>query len=483
MIVELLGYLPDHDPTVVGVLTDCSGVVPTFRGMAGAPAPEAASIATLAATCVGSALLTLLDGTTRIFAGTATNLYETGSSTWTDVSRAATYTTGTSGRWRFAQQENVSFAANGADTLQASVSSGAFSCVAGAPIANIVEAVGKFVFGVNTATATNQIAWSALGDYTDWVTSVATQAGSDTVTETPGGITAFRRFGITAILYKRNSMYLGTNVGPPNIWQFDLIPGVAGALSQEVVVNIGTPENPKHIFMGEDNFYVYDGSKPIPIADDSVRNSVFDFIQKSRDYACTAMHDANNSRVYFWYPTTDSDIPDKCVVYHYKKNRWGRDDRSVEAVTEFSSSFVTYDALGALYPTYADFPSATYDAAFAGSSQIFPAIFDTSHILQTMTGASATSSITTGDYGDDQIFTTLNSIRPRFLVSPTSATMTNYYKQNEGDSLTTGTVTTLSSRNTFDVIREARWHRLKMSFVGDWEMAGFSPVWEKGGLE
>jgi hypothetical protein len=151
MIVKLLGYSPDTDPTVIGVLTNCSGVVPSFRGMKGAPSPADTPLATLAATCMGAALATKLDGTTRLFAGAPQKLYEAGASTWTDVSRAATYTTSTTGRWRFAQQGNVSFAANGADTIQASVSTGAFSCIAGAPIANIVETVGKFVFAINTS--------------------------------------------------------------------------------------------------------------------------------------------------------------------------------------------------------------------------------------------------------------------------------------------------------------------------------------------
>src|ERR1051326_2102998 len=135
MLIKLLGYAPDADESIPGILVNASGVVPSLRGMKGAPSPASSGMATLAATCVGSALLTKLDGTTRLIAGAPQKLYEAGASTWTDVSRAATYTTSTTGVWRFAQQGNVSFGANGADTIQASVSTGAFSCIAGAPIA------------------------------------------------------------------------------------------------------------------------------------------------------------------------------------------------------------------------------------------------------------------------------------------------------------------------------------------------------------
>lgn len=482
MIIQLLGLAPDADPNIVGVLTACSGVIPTVRGMKGAPSPTSAGMATLAATCQGAARLVKLDGTNRFIAGTGGKLYEAGASTWTDVSQAATYTAGSTARWRFAQQENVSFAANGADTLQASVSTGAFSCVAGAPIASIVETVGKFVFVANTSSASNQIRWSALGDYTDWTAAVATQSGIDTLEETPGGITAAKRFGNAIVVFKKSSMFLGINVGPPNIWQFELIPGSVGAMSQESVVSIGTPENPKLIFMGEDDFYVFDGARPVKIGTNRVKQEVFGDLLQSRYYACLAAHDTDNSIVRFWYPTNDSPNPNKCVVYNYLSDKWGRDDRQIEAAADFVSPSITYDGLGALYATYASFPNLSYDLAFAGSNQTVPVIFNTSHEIKKLTGMAEGTSFITGDLGDPQRFTTVNRVVPIFLQAPTTARLTNYYKNRTGDNLTTGTTTDISS-GAFDFLFDARWHRLEMSFTGDWEMTGFSPEWERGGLE
>lgn len=483
MIVALLGYAPDADPTIIGVLTNCSGVVPSIKGMKGAPSPSDTGMATLDATCQGAALLTKLDGTTRLLAGTAKKIQEAGSSTWSNVSRAATYTTAATGLWRFAQQANVSLAANGSDTLQASVSSGPFSCVAGAPIAAIVETVGKFVFAASTSSNAHGIQWSALNDYTSWSPSVATQAGSDVLTATPGSITAARRFGNTVIVYKKNSMFLGVNVGPPTVWEFNLIPGTAGAMSQEVVVNIGTPENPKHIFMGEDDFYLYDGSKPVPIGSNRVKKTVFGELVQSRSYACKALHDPRENRVYFYYPAVDSVLPGKAVVYNYKTDRWGQDvDRQIEAATDYVAAAITYDSVGALYATYNALPNLTYDQAFVGSTQISPAIFNTSHQIKTLTGAAGNTSFITGDYGDDSRMTTATRVIPRFIQAPSSATLTNYYKQRSGDSLTADGTTDLSS-GKFDFIREARWHRLQFAFTGDWEMPGFVPEWEDSGSE
>lgn len=480
-LINLLGYAPDASPDIVGVLTQCSGVVPSIRGMKGAPTPADAGLATLAATCMGSALLVKNDGTTRFFAGTHLKLYEAGASTWTDVSRAASYTAGTAGRWRFAQQENVSFAADGTDTIQASVATGPFSCVAGAPVAAIVETVGKFVFGLNIANATNRVSWCALGDYTDWVASIATQAGSDDLTESPGSITAGRKFGNYLIVYKKNSMYVGVNVGPPNVWQFDLIPGTAGALSQEVVVNVGTPENPKHIVMGEDNFYSFDGSRPVPIGTNQVKEHVFRSLQQNRSYACLALHVSKDNLIYFYYPTSDTALPNSCVVYNYRADKWGVDDRQVEAAAEFVAASVTYDGLGSLYSTYEDPPSLSYDTGLLGSSQLSPVIFSTSHQLMTLTGPAGATSFTTGDLGDDIQSTLITTVWPRFIVAPTSATLTNYFRENSTESLTADSIAILEN-GKFDLLRDAHWHRLQFSFSGDWEMSAFKPEWTETGF-
>lgn len=485
MNVQLLGFAPDADPTIKGVLTACSGVVPSLKGLKGAPTPVSAGMATLAATCQGAAVLAKLDGTNRFFAGTGVKLYEGGSSTWADVSRAAAYTMSGAQRWRFAQFGNTSIAANGADTMQASVSAGAFSCIPGAPIAAITETVGAFVFGANTSAGSNIVQWSGINNYATWVASIATQSGSDTLTATSGAITAIKRFGNALIVYKRDSMFLGVYVGPPNVWTINSnqIVGNAGAISQESVVNIGTSENPKHIFMGIDNFYLYDGAKPVPIGTNRVKNAVFNVLLQSRASACTALHDKANTLVYFFYPLTDSNNPDKCVVYNYRTDMWGVDDRQVQATIEFVPTGVTYDGLGGLYATYNDLPNVSYDSAFTNSVQATPSVFDTTNSIKMLTGAAANTSITTGDLGDDQLVTMVNRVRPRFLTKPTSSTWTPQYRMNPGDTLSSDSAVSLSAYGAFDFMREARWHKGIMNMSGDWELGVLNFEVTEGSLE
>lgn len=485
--VKLLGYAPDADPTIVGVITGAAAAVPSLRGMKGAPSAASTGIAAAANTVVGAACLTLLNDTNRIFAGTGQKLYEANNTSFADVSRAATYGATSSTPWRFAVQGNVALAANQNDTIQASVSSGAFSCIAGAPKASFIEVVDQFVFAGYTNESTygsSPDRWwcSALGDYTSWTTSIATQSATGRLLATAGPITGMKKYGQGLIIYKKRSMYLGTYVGPPVIWAFQQIPGEVGALQQEAIVNIGTEENPKHIFPGANDFYIFDGSKPRSIGTNRVKNTVFGALLDSRYYAVKALHDRTNALVYFYYPVSDSAIPDHCVVYNYRTDQWGVDDRQVEAVLDFVTPGITYTSLGTYYSTYADLPSLSYDSAFLGSSVRYPAVIDTNHQLKTLTGTAGNSAITLGDIGDETQLSTLRRVRPRFVTAPTSATQTNYYKMNSGDDLTTDQMVSMTN-GKFDLMRDARWHRLAYNYTGDWEQSGLVPDLVASGLE
>lgn len=478
--IPLMGYAPDADSSILGVLTNCSGVIPTTKGMKGAPSPVSTPLAALASTCQGAVVVTKLDGTSRFFAGMSSAINEAGVSTWSNVSATVT-ALASSSRWRFAQQGNVTLAVNNTSTIQASTGS-AFTVLGSAPVAALVEVVNQFVIVANTSVSTQTWQCSALGDYTNWTNSIATQAVSGTLQGSPGPITGLRRFGDSIIAYKKNSMYFGTYVGAPVVWNFVQIPGEAGAMSQECIVNIGTPENPKHIFMGNEDFYLFDGGRPVPIGNNRLKVKVFGELLQSRYYACTALHDKVNGLVYFYYPVSDSVFPDHCVVYNYRTDRWGVDDRQIECTTEYVSGSITYDTLGNSYATYNDLPTSTYDMAFLNASQAQPALFKTDHKAYTLTGAAGSTSFTTGDYGDDDQFITVRRIRPRFLTSPTSAALTSFYRNNLGDTLTTGSSANLVN-GSFDFLRDARWHRFQIDLVGNWEAPGFSYDAERSGLE
>lgn len=478
-MIEWKGYAPDLANHVPGIFRDCENVIPTVKGFAGAPTPALSSLLTaaVAATAQGAADLAQLDQTTRFFVGTTAKLYEAAATAWTDRTRASggDYSVSAAVRWRFDVQNSVCFAVAKSDTLQFSAS-GAFADVSGAPKASIVTNVGNFLFLFDTNEAVygdslNRWWCSALGDYTDWTPSVATQCTTGLLTATAGKITGAKRFGEAVIVYKEKSMYLGVYVGPPAIWEFRLLPEDAGALSQEAIIDIGEAESPKHVFMGYDDFYFFDGSRAVPIGDANLKESVFRDLKRTKQGLAMALHDRQRSNVYFFYPSDESNLLKKCVVFNYYTNKWGRDDRSVQVVASFTPTGLTYADAGTAYSTYGDVTGSTYENTFSSSLTPVPAVFDTTNTLKTLTGSAQTSSITTGEYGDNDTYSSLHRVKVHYESNPTSATMTNYYKYNAGDADTTDTVTT-ETNSRFDVLRSARWHKFRFDFVGDWEAAG-----------
>jgi hypothetical protein len=482
MQVELVGYAPDLPQTTPGVITTCTAMVPSMRGMKGAPSVQSPSGITgaLASTCQGGASLRKLDESVRVFAGTATKMYEIAGGAWTDRTRASggDYALGGDLRWRFSQFGNVSLAVAKSDNLQESTT-GAFATVSGAPKAGVVEVVGQFVFLGDTNEGTfgdspNRWWCSAKGDYTDWTPAISTECASGLITSTPGKIRAIKRFGPHVVIYKLRSIHLGIYAGQPSIWSFDReISSQVGALSSEAIVDVGTPEEPRHIFMGFDDFYEFNGGRPRPIGQGWVKETVFNELNKTYMERAMALLDRVNSLVYFFYPTGASNNPDKCVVYNYKTQRWGRADRTVEFAFEYISVGLSYDDLGSLYSTYNDLPSVSYDSTIWTSGYPIPAVFDSSHVLKTLDGPASTSGFTLGDMGEDEKFSTITRVRPRFFTAPSAASLTNYYRENLGDALTTGATTSLN-RGKFDFMRSSRWHRLDFSFTGPVELGAMN---------
>ncbi|MES2637557.1 MAG: hypothetical protein V4605_09545 [Pseudomonadota bacterium] len=485
MTGEVAFYSPDTDPTILGTLTNVNALVPSLKGYKGAPSAMNAGLPALPLQVQGALSLKKPDNTSRFIIGTATKLYEAAASSWTDVSRVGAYGLASDARWSFAQYGTTSLAANKADLLQFS-NSGAFADVAASPRAAYVEVANNFTFLANTNEAIygdspDRVIWSALGSFSDYVASIATQAGTTRLTSRPGPIVGIKRFSNGIVVYKQNSMYAGTYVGAPNLWSFQDVPGEIGAVSNNVIVPIGTPEDPKHIFMGAYDFYQFDGARPVPIGS-PLKETVFSEINRNNIGLSTALHDVQNSRVYFYYCSGGSSLPDKCVVYNYKTNKWGRDDQMIECAAEYIVPSLTYGGFGTLYSTYGDAPNVSYGSSLFSSASLTPSIFKTDHILYTISGASAQSTLTTGDIGDEINYKLLRRIKPQFISAPASATLTNYYRDSLGAPLTTDFNVNMSNYR-FDFLRSARWHRINITFSGDVELNSLIPDYTEAGSE
>lgn len=464
-MIPVIGFAPDAEQTTPGLIAACDNMVPYLNGMEGAPSPSTPSATpALAAACLGAAVVSKLDDTRRIIAGTTTKLYELLAGAWTDVSRVGNYSGGVDTRWSITQFGDSTLCANRAEVIQRSTG-GDFADIATAPKAEVIFTVGSFVMALNVNDGTEKRdGWHccAAFDDTSWTPSTATQATSGRLVATAGPLTAGMRLGEYAIAYKRNSIYLGQYVGAPIVWNWIQAPGGnAGCVGKEAICDVGGA----HFFVGEDNLWLFDGTRPVPVAEGVVKQWFNDTCSPEYRHRTICTYDRNRGLVWVFFPSNSSTTPDSAIVYHVQGQKWGIANRSIEAALNYVQPGVTIDGLTAYSATIDGLSSYSFDSQFWLTGGRSIAIFDTSHQLQSMTGSSVGGSMETGEVGDDFTVSRLRGIRLRYATAPTSATAQVSLQQNSGTGFTSsGSGDVLDGK--FDVRQTARWHKAVFTFVG-----------------
>ncbi len=468
-MVPLIGLSPDSPPTTPGIMTACTNLVPTEDGFSAAPSAVAPSgVGPLVDPCRGGAVVGLINGTRRIFAGTATRIYELSGSSWVDVSRAGAYTGGADSRWSITQFGNVTIAANDAQVIQASNGSGAFADIAGAPIARVVFTVGDFVMALNTSDGTygdqGDRWWcSGIFNHATWTPSLSTQANTGRLVQGGGDLLAGLALGKQAVAYKAKAMFLGTYVGGEAVWQWEPVPGEQGVIGPDAVCDA----NGVHVFVGEDNLWLYDGVRPQPFGQSDVRQWFFDNSSPAFRFRTIVRYERQNNRVWLFFAGVSSTdgTPDTTLIYHMKTGRWGRADRTIQAALDFIQTGLTYDTLDTVAATMDTLPNIPFDSQFWLQGGRSLAVFDNLNQLRTYTGGSTGCSFTTGDIGDDQAFSYMSEARIRFIQSPSAATVTGQTYRNTGGPAVAGGFSSFFD-GAFHLRQSARWHRLTFTMTG-----------------
>lgn len=470
-MIGFVGFSPDADPTTPGVITDCTQLIPSERGMKSAPSAVAVSgLGALPAECRGAAVLTNTSGIRRTFAGTQTKIYELASGTWSDVS-GVTFTGSSENRWCFAQFGNVSLASNDTEGIVSSTA-GTFAAVAGAPKARVLVSIPNFVIALNTNSsafgdAPDRWHTCAFQDPTSWTADATVQAVSGRLVEGGGELTAGISFGSGLVAFKSRAMFLGVYSGPPEVIQYQRVPGEQGCVGPEAVVDIGGAI----LFVGEDNIWMYDGSRPVPIAHD-LRQWFYDDLSATYKYRTIVSYDRNNGRVWIYYPSTvSSGKPDSAIVFHLNRKVWGRANRTIEAAMNYVTPGITWDTLSSIASTWDTLPDIPWDSQSWQASGRALAVFDTAHTLKTLTGSGEDSGLTTGDIGDDEGASFVRGVRLRFFTDPTTSTVTGQTKTGVGASATTAGSGTFAN-GKYDIRQSGRFHRLSFLFTGNVEVSG-----------
>ena len=87
-----------------------------------------------------------------------------------------------------------------------------------------------------------------------------------------------------------------------------------------------------------------------------------------------------------------------------------------------------------------------------------------------------------GDYGDDNVLTSLKRIRCHFLTAPQTGSVQTTYRMDSGSPYSVNTKTGTLNGSKFDILQQGRFHRGQFTFTGSCELSGVEFQLEQRGL-
>lgn len=152
-------------------------------------------------------------------------------------------------------------------------------------------------------------------DYTD----PATLAGLYTFSETDDSVVDALKLGEELAIYKQRSIYGMRYVGGSFIFQIKRTPTQLGLLVPDAVCSFQNGQ----FFVGQSDFYVYDGIQPpFTVGEGRVRDTFFKLLSRGQKNKIFVQHDPTLKNIYIFFPTGENVWCDKALIYRYDENVW-----------------------------------------------------------------------------------------------------------------------------------------------------------------
>lgn len=456
--VQFTEWLPDQPSNTAALLT-ANNVVPVAIGYV--PFPLSADFSNAASENLNNVFAAKYDTVTKLFAGGATKLFTFDSSTLNlnDSSKVGGY----SGpyRWNFAQFGSVVLATNNAQVIQAldltSLSTTFADVSASAPKAKFITIVRDFVVAAYIDTAGDKIQWSDINDETDWVSGGASQADYQVI-PSGGNITGITGGEFGLVLLERAIVRM-SYIGSPLFFQFDTISRNLGCNTAGSITQYGA----NTYFLGDDGFYVCDGTQVIAIGNDKVDNWFYQNMNVSQQDTISSAVDPIRNIVVWNFPNTDGGRT--LLIYNWQIKKWSTADTTLEYISSLSTTSTTLEGLD-VYGSIDAVPASLDDRLWAGGKFLFGGADGAK--ISTYTGSSSTANLIAGEYefGYNSVLTLA---RPS--VENGSASVSVASRKELDDNITYSTPVAASSEGRCSLRSYGRYHRVKVIPSGNWTYA------------
>lgn len=137
------------------------------------------------------------------------------------------------------------------------------------------------------------------------------------LSDEPSPIQNIAKLNEYVVAYKKESLYLGYKVDPPDIFRFDCVKtGIGLAAPRSFADAEGY-----HYFMGMNNFYRWNGGIPDAIGG-PVLDEVFSRISRANIGRCHAIHIQELTEIWFFIVTSGYSWPREIWKYNYRFGFW-----------------------------------------------------------------------------------------------------------------------------------------------------------------
>jgi hypothetical protein len=414
-LIPFAEYLPDQ-PDYAGGTTVATNVFPRTAGSYGPVADLSSSITALSNRPQGAASFRDSAGNVNTFAGDLQDLFLLSGTAFNNVSSsAAAYTTAVDDAWKFGQYGERIIAVNGHTDQPQSYLMGtdsAFSnLAAAAPRARHIGIINNFVMLGNTwdssdGAVVNRVWWSAIDSPGDWPTIGSADAAakqSDRQDLPIGGpVQAITGAigGLDGAIWTEKAIYRVQYAGPPTVFDILEVERDRGTSAPNSVVNVGT----FGFYLGEDDFYRFDGAGSTGIGHQRVSKTFFSEIDQNYYHRVYGAADPLNKLVWWAYPGTGNTggRPNKQLIYNWALDRWGTAEIEMELLFRQLSSGYTLDELDQFGNL--DTLPFSLDSRIWTLGRLLLAAFDENNVLSAFSGSNLQATIETAEVGGNELF-------------------------------------------------------------------------------
>lgn len=173
----------------------------------------------------------------------------------------------------------------------------------------------RFVFALCDAMT---VQWCTQGDFTVWTPATNNTANSRVLTEGTKLVGGKVLGPFVSLVWTDAALYSFQYTGTQFVYNSSMVGRDCGLVGPNAAVTA----NGIAYWMGSDNFFMFNGSvTPMPNADD-IRRFVYDTLDSSLTYQCSATYNPRFNEVWFSYTVTGAMNPSLIVVYSIDQQCW-----------------------------------------------------------------------------------------------------------------------------------------------------------------